>query len=121
MPEYKAPRKDTAFSERSEFAFDEFRYIPVMFALPDKERFQMSRNHSIQGIFFGIARTVDLLELHEDIAECKLLHIRADNENSKLQRAASEKIPLFRDNIIAFCFGFGDKTGDGSPITTCSP
>jgi hypothetical protein len=67
----KAPRKDTTFDERSEFAFDESRYIPVMFALPDKERFQMSRNHSIQGIFFGIARTVDLFELHEDIAERK--------------------------------------------------
>jgi hypothetical protein len=42
-------------------------------------------------ILFGIARTIDLLELHEDIAECKLLHIRPNNQYSNLQRAIGEK------------------------------
>jgi hypothetical protein len=73
----KAPRKDPAFSERTKFTFDEFGHIAVTFELPGKECFQMSGNHSVQRVFFGIARTIDLFELHKDIAERKLQRIRA--------------------------------------------
>jgi len=36
------------------------------------------------------------------VAECKLLHIRRNNQHNDLQRAAGEEIRLDRDNVIAF-------------------
>lgn len=67
------------------------RHIPITLTLPGQERFQMSGNHSIQRIFFGIAGPVYVLDCHEDIAECKPLHICTGNENNKLQGKLGEK------------------------------
>src|SRR5437667_7259854 len=77
--------------------FDEFRRIPVTFALPRKESFQMSGNDTIEGIFFGIARPVDVLGSHEAISGCKLQCITPTPSQQQLARLQRGKIQLDRD------------------------
>lgn len=84
-------RGSAALARASYFYYPQFRHIPVTLALPGQERFQMPGNHSIQRIFCGIAGPIDVLDGHEDIAECKLLRICPANENSKLQGKVGEK------------------------------
>lgn len=94
----KTSRQNATFDERAKLALDKCRDIAAMLALAGKERFEMSGDDSVQRIFFGIARPVDVLECHGDIAECKLQRIRPHNRDSNLRLLVHEKIRRDRDN-----------------------
>jgi len=93
----KTSRKDTTIQECAKLTFHESRRIPVTFALPRKESFQMSGNDTIEGIFFGIARPVDVLGSHEAISGCKLQCITPTPSQQQLARLQRGKIQLDRD------------------------
>ena len=94
----KTSRKNATFDERAKLALHKCRHIAVMLALTGEERFEMSGNDSTQRIFFGIARPVDVLDCHGDMAVCKPQRIRSHNRDSNLRLVVHEKIRQDRDN-----------------------
>jgi hypothetical protein len=87
----KTSRKNAAIDKRAKLALDKRRHIPVPLALPCEKRFQVSGNDAIEWIFFRIARPVDLVKSHRDIAECKILRNCPDNRTSGLQGIVAKK------------------------------
>ena len=91
MDAKKAPRQDTAIEELAKLRLHKGRYMAIPFALPGQERFQMSGDDAIKRILFGIARSVDLLDGHEDIGQCTRLDIRPGKQDSGLRRCLAKK------------------------------
>ena len=70
---------------------DEDRHMAIPLTLASEERLQMSGDDTVERILFGIARPIGLLDRHENIGECKLLHMWPSNEANRLQPAMRGK------------------------------